>query len=112
MGYCVDHYNLHELKAAVEGACFERWNHTSALLCLLYNANRGKNTAPKGIDNFHPLLKKYRTENKKDHTNPSAFKLLEFLSSVGGGKVYYDDDGQCYYLDDQEQLIRFERLEE
>jgi len=38
------------------------WNHTAAVLAMLYNVNRGKNQSPATPADYHPGSKRRTTE--------------------------------------------------
>ena len=56
-------FTLWQLVATVKGAQMRDWSTASAVLSMLYNANRGKGK-PKGPAEFNPTIKK--AEAKKD----------------------------------------------
>lgn len=69
------------MRIAVEAAVAERWNHTAALLALLYNANRDPNrSAPRSLKDFHP----YKHKLKDDAIHITTPEQMELAMKLAG----------------------------
>lgn len=57
----------------------ENWDHTSWLLCMSYNANRGKGQKAKDPEDFHPLRKKTKSTGGIPLTAANIHMLRVFV---------------------------------
>lgn len=64
-----------------EGFLEERWNRTSAIICMIHNANAGKGKMKKPAD-FNPMHKGVRRLTKEETTK----ELKNFLKGAAKGK--------------------------
>jgi hypothetical protein len=61
----------------------DQWNHTSAILSLLYNSNRGEKSPAMSQNDFHPFRMKDRA--------PAPEKRKESIANFR--QVFFPNDG-------------------